>query len=208
MLEATGWTVGPLAENPYLVRCTSTNEAVLIDPGDEAPMLLRAIADSGATVKAILLTHAHLDHVGALTDMREALGVPVYLHSADDALLAEAHIHWLRFGKSIAPVAPAEHALAPGNTLTVGDGVLDVLYTPGHTQGGVCFYSAPDALLIAGDTLFRRSVGRTDLPGGNTRQLIASIHSQLYTLPDETVVYPGHGGATTIGEEKQFNPFT
>lgn len=208
MLEVTVWTVGPLAENPYLVRCTTTNEAVLIDPGDDAPLLLQAIADSGAQVKAILLTHAHLDHVGALTDVRIALGVPVYLHPADDQLLGEAHLHWQRFGKNITPVAPAEHALADGDKIRVGEGTLDVLYTPGHTQGGVCFYSASDALLIAGDTLFRRSVGRTDLPGGNTRQLIAAIHTKLYTLPANTVVHPGHGEATTIGEEQQLNPFT
>lgn len=208
MLDITGWTVGPLAENPYLLTCTETNDAVLVDPGDDAPLLLKAIADAGVTVRAILLTHAHLDHVGALTDVREAFEVPVYLHSADDELLQQAPTQWLRYGKTIGPIAPAERSLADGDQITVGNCTLEVLHTPGHTVGGVCLYAPADNLLIAGDTLFRRSVGRTDLPGGNTEQLIDSIHRQLYRLPDATRVYPGHGPATTIGEEKRYNPFT
>ncbi len=123
-------------------------------------------------------------------------------------MLQQAQTQWQQFGKTIGPIAPAEHTLAEGDIITVGNSALGVLYTPGHTQGGVCFYCADDAILVAGDTLFRLSVGRTDLPGGNAKQLINSIHTQLYPLPDETAVYPGHGMSTTIGDEKRHNPFT
>ncbi len=207
MLKIRGWTVGPFSENPYLLACADTGQAVFIDPGDRASMLLAAIRKDGVELQAILLTHAHLDHVGALNELREATGVPVYLHPDDDWLLAEAHVQWSRFGKQIRPIAPADHPLAEGDTLRVGGCELRVLHTPGHTPGSVCFYAAADKVLIGGDTLFQRSVGRTDLPGGDTATLITSIRSKLWTLPEDTVVYPGHGSPTTIGEERRENPF-
>jgi hydroxyacylglutathione hydrolase len=207
-LNIRGWTVGPLAENPYLLTCTRTNKAVLVDPGDDAPRLLQAIASAKVKLEAILLTHGHLDHVGALTDVRLALGVPVYLHAADDWLLEYASALWQQFGKTIAPIASADHALADGDEFRFGSVVLEVLHTPGHTPGGVCFYAPEDDVLVSGDTLFQRAVGRTDLPGGDAHQLIDSIWTQLYTLPDRTRVYPGHGAMTTIGEEKRHNPWT
>ena len=207
MLNIQGWTVGPLAENPYLLACAETGQAVFIDPGDDAGMLLQAIASAGVTLQAILLTHAHFDHVAALTDIRNATGAPVYLHPADATLLEQAPDYWAYFGREIAPIAPAERALAHGDRISVGACELVVLHTPGHTPGSVCFYAPDDHKLIAGDTLFLRSVGRTDLPGGDPRALITSIRIHLWPLPDETEVYPGHGPATRIGEERQHNPF-
>ena len=207
MLDIQGWTVGSFAENPYLLTCTATRQAVFIDPGDAPGRLLRAIDTAGVTISAILLTHAHLDHVGALTEMREKTGAPVYLHSADDALLLDAPRQWSAFGKQIAPIAPAEHALRDGDVIGFGECELRVIHTPGHTPGCVCFYSPADELLIAGDTLFFQSVGRTDLPGGDTDQLLRSIRARLWPLPDATRVYPGHGPPTSLGHERRHNPF-
>ncbi len=207
MLTIKGWTVGPFAENPYLLACARSGQAVFIDPGDDAPLLLDAIAGAGVTVKAILLTHAHLDHVGALTELREATGAPVYLHPDDDELLQYVPAQGQLFGLEAEPVAPADHALLDGDRISFGDCELVVIHTPGHSPGSVCFHAPADRILIAGDTLFFRSVGRTDLPGGDTRTLVTSIRTRLWALPDETLVYPGHGQATTIGEERRQNPF-
>jgi hydroxyacylglutathione hydrolase len=207
MLDIKGWTVGPFAENPYLLACAESGQAVFIDPGDAAPRLLRAIEEAGVKVQAILLTHAHLDHVGALTELREATGAPVYLHPADDVLLQQAQAYWEIFGKQIEPIAPAEHTLHDGDRVTFGKCELEVIHTPGHTPGSVCFYAPDDGTLIAGDTLFFQSVGRTDLPGGDTATLLRSIRTRLWELPDETEVLPGHGQPTTIGYERRNNPF-
>ena len=208
-LHVAGFTVGPLAENSYLLRCTTTGAAVFVDPGYSPRQLIAAAEKAGVRLEAILLTHAHLDHVGALTEVREHFQVPVYLHPADDELLAQAHLIWQQFGLTIGPIAPAEHPLADGQTFTFGAVSLAVIHTPGHTPGGVCFYAANDDILIAGDTLFHRSVGRTDLPGGDFPTLQRSIHEQLFTLPhpERIVVYPGHGSPTTIREEMEENPF-
>lgn len=207
MLNIQRWTVGPFAENPYLLACADTGQAVFIDPGDAPARLIRAVEDAGVTISAILLTHAHLDHVGALTEMRQATGAPVYLHSADDELLLDAPRQWLTFGKTIGPVAPAEHPLNEGDVITFGNCELHVIHTPGHTPGGVCFYAPADGLLIAGDTLFHESVGRTDLPGGSSEILDRSIRTGLWGLPDVTQVLPGHGPPTSIGHERLYNPF-
>lgn len=207
MLNVQAWTVGPLAENTYLLACAETGQAVFIDPGDDAPRLLQAVAAMKVQIQAILLTHAHLDHVAALTAVREATGAPVYLHPADDELLQHAPMYWAAFGRELAPIAPADHALAHGDRIAVGTRELVVLHTPGHTPGSVCFHAPVDRMLIAGDTLFFRSIGRTDLPGGDSRALIHSIRQELWPLPDRTVVFPGHGEQTSIGAERQENPF-
>ena len=207
MLNIQGWTVGPLAENPYLLACAETGQAVFIDPGDDAATLLQAIASAGVTLQAILLTHAHFDHVAALTDIRKPTGAPVYLHPDDDSLLEQAPAYWAYFGRQIAPIAPPERTLAHGDRIGFGACELVVIHTPGHTPGSVCFYAPDDHKLVAGDTLFFRGVGRTDLPGGDPQALIASIRTRLWTLPDKTEVYPGHGQVTRIGEERQHNPF-
>lgn len=207
MLQIKQFTVGAFAENPYLLWCSDTMQAIMVDPGDEADLLWQAIGDAGVQLQAIVLTHAHFDHVGAVTAIRERAGVPVYLHPADDGLLTMVGEQGSKFGLHIAPVAPAEHALAQDGQVNVGNISLAVLHTPGHSPGSVCLYAADEQTLIAGDTLFRRSIGRTDLPGGNPEQIVQSIHAHLWPLPDDVRVYSGHGPATTIGEEKRLNPF-
>ncbi|MBV9790384.1 MAG: MBL fold metallo-hydrolase [Chloroflexi bacterium] len=207
MLRIQSFTVGPLAENPYLLACTETGQAILIDPGAEAEMLQQAVIDAGVTLTAIVLTHAHLDHIGAVEPLRHWAKVPVYLHAADDWLLAGAVMQGRMFGFPVEPVAPAEHKLAHGDRFSFGKIELEVLHTPGHSPGSVCLYASADKALIAGDTLFYRSVGRTDILGGNAQTLIQSIEQRLWPLPDDVRAYPGHGPETTIGEEKQLNPF-
>ena len=207
MLQLQSFTVGPFAENPYLIACGSTGQALLIDPGDEAEMLWHEVRDAGLTLSAIVLTHAHLDHVGAVEAIRQQTGVPVYLHPDDDPLLAQVVEQGRIFGLRCDPVAPADRPLAHGQQLRCGELELQVLHTPGHSPGSVCLYLPAEAVLIAGDTLFHRGVGRTDLPGGDARTLIRSISEQLWPLPDQVQVYPGHGPTTTIGEERRHNPF-
>jgi hydroxyacylglutathione hydrolase len=202
------WTLatGPLQENAVIVAGTQ-NEGFLFDPGDEADKVLAWVQASGITVRGILLTHAHFDHIGAVQPVREALGVPVYLHPADlpvYALGAASAARWnLPF---IQPGAP-EHGIAQGQTFTAGDLTLTAREVPGHAPGHVVFVDAASGVVVAGDTLFRGSIGRTDLPGGNHAQLLAGIAQELLTLPDEAAVYPGHGPATTIGFERRTNPF-
>lgn len=207
-LQIAGFTVGPFQENSYLL-FDDSGAAIFIDPGDAGDQLWQQVTERGLRIEAILLTHAHLDHVGALTTIREHSGAPVYLHPADDWLLAEAHQQWAAFGRSIAPIAPAEHQLADGQLLDFGFVRFQVIATPGHTPGGVCFWSQDEQLLIAGDTLFQGSIGRTDLPGGDTATLISSIRERLFSLPDpdQISVLAGHGEPTLLGEEKRHNPF-
>jgi len=207
MLQIEGFTVGPFAENPYLLACADTAQAILVDPGDSADTLWQAIEVAGVTLVAIVLTHAHLDHVGAVQVLRERAKVPVYLHPDDDDLLAHVVEQGRMFGLAFEPVAPADRQLAHGDRIKLGNVELQVLHTPGHSPGSMCLYSAADHALIAGDTLFQRSIGRTDLPGGDAKALFRSIREHLWPLPDEVHVYPGHGPVTTIGEEKQQNPF-
>lgn len=207
MLELQSFTVGPFTENSYLLICGEMRQALLIDPGDEADLLWQAVVDANVTLTAIVLTHAHLDHVGAVETIRRRANVPVYLHPADNELLAHVVRQGQMFGLQLEPVGPADKPLGQGDRLTCGKLDVDVIHTPGHSPGGVCLYLPAEKTLIAGDTLFRRSIGRTDLPGGDAQTLLRAIETQLWPLPDDVRVYPGHGSATTIGDEKQLNPF-
>ena len=207
MLKIRKFTVGSFAENPYLLACAVTGQAIFVDPGAEADLLWQAALDAQVELTAIVLTHAHLDHVGAVEAIRARSKAPVYLHPDDNQILADVVRYGRMFGLRIEPVAPAERTLAHGDTISFGQITLHVLHTPGQSPGSVCLYAADDQVLIAGDTLFKRSVGRTDLPGGDAMTLLRSIRSQLWPLPDAVKVYPGHGPDTTIGEEKQLNPF-
>ena len=195
---------GPLQENALLV-AGEGNEGFLIDPGDEAARLLALVRASGVTVRGILLTHGHFDHIGAVQEAREALGVPVHLHPADLPLYRAGGTSAARWNLPFAQPADPDANLVQGQVLTAGDLSLTVRELPGHAPGHVVFLG--DGFVVAGDTLFAGGIGRTDLPGGNHSQLIEGIGRELLTLPDDTSVYPGHGGWTTVGREKRSNPF-
>ena len=195
---------GPLQENCYLV-AGPEHQGFLIDPGEDAAGILALVDASGVQVQAILLTHGHFDHIGAVQAVREALGVPVYLHPGSAADYDSGQQRAALFGLPLTQPAAPDHAIAQGQLFTAGSLRLMARDLPGHAQGHVVFVG--DGFVLAGDTLFTGSIGRTDLPGGNHPQLLAGIEAELLTLDGETVVYPGHGPATTIARERQTNPF-
>jgi glyoxylase-like metal-dependent hydrolase (beta-lactamase superfamily II) len=201
--------VGLLEANCYLVICSETYDALLVDPGAEPERLLAAAGASGARVKMVLHTHGHFDHIGATEEVLAGLAEspPLAAHPAD-AYLYEAETRGMgaMFGYPLPemPVKP-DAALADGQTLEIGTLRLEVVHTPGHTRGSICLLVG--GACLSGDTLFRRGIGRTDLLGGDEEAIYASIAARLYPLPAETRVYPGHGEATTIGEERRLNPF-
>lgn len=199
--------VGPLACNCTILGDEQNHEAIVIDPGDEVGRIHRRLTELGLKLKQILVTHAHIDHVGGALKLKRLTGAPIFLNENDLPLLAmmEQQAGWL--GVPTPETAPPDEGLADGTIVGLGSLPAQVLHTPGHTQGSICLHFAPMKLLIAGDTLFAGSIGRTDLPGGNFDQIIDSIESRLLALPDETKVLPGHGPATTIGEERRMNPF-
>jgi glyoxylase-like metal-dependent hydrolase (beta-lactamase superfamily II) len=192
--------------NCYVVGCEETNEGAVIDPGGHPERILAEVARHGLAVKYVLDTHAHFDHTDANGAIVEATGARLALHPDDRSLLTASGGAAL-FGLQAAPSPPPDLELHDGDELEVGNLHFQVLHTPGHTPGHVCFYEAAENALFDGDVLFRRGIGRTDLPGGSFQQLMDSIQRVLFALPDETAVYSGHGPATTIGEEKQLNPW-
>lgn len=198
--------VGALGVNCSILGCEETRQAVVIDPGDEVERLLAVLERYGLTVAAILNTHGHFDHVGGNLQLTRSTGAPLYIHPADAPMLGRvtqvAAMYGLPGENSPAP----DHALEDGTLLSFGGITLQVIHTPGHTPGGCCFYLEQHGKLIAGDTLFADGVGRTDLPGGSHSQLVHSIKTRLFTLPEQVVVYPGHGPTTSIGHEKRHNP--
>ncbi len=197
--------VGPLAVNCYLVGDEQTREAIVIDPGGDARAIFETLKREKLKLVAIANTHAHFDHVIALTELRALTGAPFCLHADDAPLLAAAHQSAALFGFRLASPQPADRWLRAGDAVQAGAFALRVLHTPGHSPGGICLLG--ERAVFVGDTLFAGGIGRTDLPGGDYATLMASIRAQLLTLPDATLVYPGHGEPTTIGEERQLNPF-
>jgi glyoxylase-like metal-dependent hydrolase (beta-lactamase superfamily II) len=199
--------VGPLQCNCTILGDEQTREAIVIDPGDEVGRIHRRLTQLGLKLKQILVTHAHIDHVGGALKLKRLTGAPILLNENDLPLLKmmETQAAWL--GIAAPETAPPDESLAEGQSVGLDSYPAQVLHTPGHTQGSVCLHFAPLKLLVAGDTLFAGSIGRTDLPGGNYGQIIDSIESRLLALPDETKVLPGHGPVTTIGAERKGNPF-
>jgi glyoxylase-like metal-dependent hydrolase (beta-lactamase superfamily II) len=207
MIDARCFTVGAIQENCWIVRPEHGDRALVIDPGDEAPRLLAAIDDLGVTVEAILLTHTHFDHVGAVAPLARATGAPVYCPELETAVLADImrYVPWPGIGPFES--YDADHTIAGGETLNLAGLTLDVIFTPGHSPGHVSYSIADGQVLLSGDVLFERSIGRTDLPGGDHPTLLRSIATLLDTLPGETRVLPGHMGATTLAAERAANPF-
>lgn len=198
-------------KNGFVVACDDEPDAVLVDPGDEVDELLAAIADEKLRVSAILLTHAHLDHVTGVGRAKAALDVPIWLHR-DDLFLYQGAVQQGRmFGLDVDPPPPVDRYFEPGVPFEFGDLAVDILHTPGHCPGGVCLAIGPrgskERELFVGDTLFAGSIGRTDLPGGDYDTLIRSIREVLLSFPDDTIVHSGHGPDTTIGRERASNPF-
>lgn len=199
--------IGPLQTNCYVAACPETHGAVVIDPAWSGEALFELIGREGFTLQMILLTHAHFDHVAGAAALRRLSGARMLAHGDSKPLLRQATLHAQAWGFQIEPAPDPDGELADGQVIEVGTLKLQVLYTPGHAPGHVCFYEPAAGAVFDGDVLFSGSIGRTDLPGGNHQQLLKSIREQLLTLPDETAVYSGHGPATTIGHERRWNPF-
>jgi glyoxylase-like metal-dependent hydrolase (beta-lactamase superfamily II) len=199
--------VGPLQCNCTILGDEQTGEAIVIDPGEEIGRIQKRLAAHGLKLKQILVTHGHIDHIGGALKLKHLTGAPIYLNEGDLEQLAlmQEQANWL--GVETPETAPPDESLADGMTVGLGSYPATVLHTPGHTQGSVCLHFAPLKLLVAGDTLFAGSIGRTDLPGGSSDQIIDSIQTRLLALPDETKVVPGHGPASSIGAERRSNPF-
>ena len=198
--------VGPLETNCYLVGCEQTHLGAVIDPGGDADDILAAVQQDGLTVRYVLLTHAHFDHIGGAKEIMEATGAPLALHP-DDLPILHARGGAAMFGVWMQPCPEPTLSLAEGQVIELGTVQLHVLHTPGHAPGHVTFHAPGGCAAFDGDVLFQMGIGRTDLPGCSFRQLMDSIHNKLFTLPDDTVIYPGHGPATTVADEKRHNPF-
>jgi len=200
-----GLVVGPLAANCYIVGSESNKEGMIIDPGADAEVILKKISDLELDIKYIVLTHSHIDHVGALKEVKEATGAEIAVHAEDAASLQGQSFIAEQFGIPFQDPPSPDRLLQDGDSVDIGDLSFSVLHTPGHSPGGICLFG--EGTVFSGDTLFNFGIGRYDLPGGDYDQLMNGITTRLMVLPDETAVYPGHGPATTIGAERRANPF-
>jgi hydroxyacylglutathione hydrolase len=199
--------VGPLQCNCSVIGDETTREAMVIDPGDEIEDVLALIEKHNLQVKQIVITHAHIDHVGGAMKLRVATGAPILLNQNDYALLKMLDVQAAWIGMKNPGKVEIDHSVGHADTIRVGSLTANVIHTPGHTEGSVCLYFPAESKLIAGDTLFAGNIGRTDLPGSSMEKIIDSLHEKVMALPDDTLVVPGHGPLTTIGEERESNPF-
>lgn len=207
MIDVRSFTVGPIQENCYVIRRPGAAAAVMVDPGEEAPRLLQALAALGVeSVDAILLTHCHFDHIGAVAAVHAATNAPVYVPTLEREILADIN-SFTPPGFGPFESYDAEHTVAGGEKLELAGLTLDVRFTPGHSPGHVTYSVRDEGALLSGDVLFQGSIGRTDLPGADHATLLASIESLIDEFPPETTVYPGHMGITTLGREQATNPF-
>lgn len=207
-LQVRVFTGGAFGENAYLLRCSATDAAAIVDPGAAATRILDTVRSEGLRVQAIYLTHAHLDHVEGLPEVRAALDAPVYLHPADLPLYERAPQQAEAFGMRLSgPLPKVDEELVPGTRVDVGRHELEVRFAPGHAPGHVIFHASAQGIALVGDVVFAGSIGRTDLPGGDMQELLASIRSEVLTLPDDTRLLPGHGPETTVARERMGNPF-
>jgi glyoxylase-like metal-dependent hydrolase (beta-lactamase superfamily II) len=197
--------VGPVAANCYILKDNNSSAGMVIDPGGNPSKLLSAIKEMGVEVKLIALTHGHFDHIGGLKEVKQALNVPVAIHEADGDMLTDARKNLSAFVGVPGEMEEADVLLKDGDNISFGGCSLKVIHTPGHTPGGVCFYGG--GALFSGDTLFAGSVGRTDFPGSSTEAILDSIRNRLAKVSDATKVFPGHGPASTMGIERETNPF-
>jgi glyoxylase-like metal-dependent hydrolase (beta-lactamase superfamily II) len=199
--------VGPLRCNCTLLANLETREAIIIDPGDEIADILIRLARRQLTLKQIIVTHAHIDHIGGAAQLRRVTGAPVLFHPADLPILGMMEMQAAWLGVPTPEKVALDQSADDGLSVGIPTLEAEVIHAPGHTPGSLCLYFPKQELLLAGDTLFAGSVGRTDLPGGDTRALLRSIHTRLMTLPEQTLVVPGHGEETTLAQESETNPF-
>lgn len=198
--------VGAVQTNCYFLQNTDTNEVLVIDPGDKGKKICEELTGRGLKIQAVLLTHGHFDHVMGVDEIRNLAGVSVYLGEHEEKLISNADLNVsAMFGTPY--TTKADVLVKDGEVLELAGMKINVIHTPGHTCGGVCYYLEEEGILICGDTLFLESVGRTDFPTSSSRELTESVHEKLFTLPDDVYVYPGHGPTTTIEHEKTNNPF-
>ena len=199
--------VGMLQCNCSIFGDEQSREAIVIDPGDEIENIVAVLERHGLTVKAIVITHAHIDHIGGAARLKALTGAPVYMNQKDQELYDHLDVQARWLAMETPTKTDVDTSARDGDLLTLGPVEFHVLHTPGHTQGSISLWIPSEHKLIAGDTLFRDSIGRTDLPGGDSRQILRSIHNKILTLPEEAVVVPGHGPLTTVGRERERNPF-